>query len=130
LTRSRLIIYPQNENAPAPVYEPYIPPSKFQTEISNFDAEKLVAELTEKVDALNLPPPPKMPFRDFKNQMRNLNLSEVELQQKYEEHYRRLEFNQRVAEFRKLLPKNLSAEEINAASMLFNRQEKQRFNLD
>lgn len=124
------IIYPQEENAPAPVYERYTPPSNFQAEISTFNAEKLVDEITEKVDALNLPPPPKMPFRDFKNQMRNLNLSENELLQKYEEHYRRLEFNQRVAEFRKLLPQNLSAEEINAASMLFNRQEKQRLNLD
>ncbi len=124
------IIYPQNENAPAPVYERYTPPSNFQAEISNFDTEKLVAELTKKVDALNLPPPPKMPFRDFKNQMRNLNLSESELLKKYEEHYRRLEFNQRVAEFRKLLPQNLSAEEINAASMIFQRQEKQRLNLD
>ena len=120
------IIYPENETQISPVYEPITPP----VEISNFDAEKLVAEITKKVDALNLEPPAKMTFRDFKNQMRNLNLSDEEMQKKYAEHYNRIEMNQRISEFRKLLPKNLSDEEINAAEMLFIRQEKQRFNLD
>lgn len=120
------IIYPETEIQISPVYEPITPPVK----ISNFDAEKLVAEITEKVDALNLEPPSKMPFRDFKNQMRNLNLSDEDLQKKYVEHYNRIAMNRRISEFRKFLPKNLSDEEINAASMLFIRQEKQRFNLD
>ncbi len=119
-----IIIYPEEETPSTGVYKPYTPPSIFDTketipEISNFDVDKIVAETSRKVDALNLEPPPKMPFRDFKNQMRNLNLSDSELEEKYNEHNCRLEFNQRLREFENLLPQNLSDEEKNAAIMKF-----------
>lgn len=118
------IIYPSEENQNLGVYERYTPPSisdtdKTVTKTSDFDVNKIVAETSKKIDALNLEPPPKMPFRDFKNQMRNLNLSDAELEKKYNEHYRRLEFNQRLREFKNLLPQNLSDEEKNAATQKF-----------
>ena len=91
--------------------------------------EEIVPETAQKVEEKVLEPPPQMSRNDFANQMRNLNLSDAELDAKQDEHQRRLELNRRVREFMRQLPEDLTAQERNDARFSFYQQEKQRLNL-
>ena len=91
--------------------------------------KEIISETAKKVDETTLEPSPQMSRNDFANQMRNLNLSDDKLNAKQDEHHRRLELNQRVEEFMKQLPADMTEQERNDARFSFYQQEKQRLNL-
>ena len=91
--------------------------------------EEIISETAQKVDETVLEPSPKMSRNDFANQMRNLDLSDEELDAKQDEHQRRLELNQRVREFMRQLPEGMTEQERNDARFSFYQQEKRRLNL-
>ena len=88
--------------------------------------EEIITETAQIVSEKDLEPPPQMPRRDFANQMRNLNLSEEELDAKQEEYQQKLEMNQRIREFKKELPDDLSDDERREAIRIYTLQEKEK----
>lgn len=107
--------------------EPVVKENFYQPEQpTDNPVEEIITETVQIVSEKDLEPPPQMPRRDFANQMRNLNLSEEELDAKQEEYQQKLEMNQRIREFKKELPDDLSDDERREAIRIYTLQEKEK----
>lgn len=129
----------EQENPPLPTYvEPNAEENYYQVEPSalvepeNFHQPEppvdrvadIVAETAQIVEEKDFEPPPQMSRSDFANRMRNLNLSDEELDAKQEEYQRRLEMNQRIREFKAELPDDMDADERREAIRIYTLQER------
>lgn len=129
----------EQENPPLPTYvEPNAEENYYQAEPSasvepeNFYQPEppvdrvadIVAETAQIVEEKDFEPSPQMSRSDFANQMRNLNLSDEELDTKQEEYQRRLEMNQRIREFKAELPDDMDADERREAIRIYTLQER------
>ena len=109
-----------------PIVEESSPPPDYVEPPADNPLEEIIADTAQVVEEKDLEPPPQMSRSDFANQMRNLNLSDEELDAKQDEYRQRLEMNQRIREFKAELPDDMDADDRREAIRIYTLQEREK----